>query len=75
MRFLGESLAGCWVVGLITFTGYVLHFDSAPVGFLLLLDAVSVAILCGFWQATIVSMLACACLDYFFLSAASDVHD
>jgi two-component system sensor histidine kinase KdpD len=44
----------------------VLHFDSAPVGFLLLLDAVSVAILCGFWQATIVSMLACACLDYFF---------
>jgi two-component system sensor histidine kinase KdpD len=66
MRFLGESLAGCWVVGLITFTGYVLHFDSAPVGFLLLLDAVSVAILCGFWQATIVSMLACACLDYFF---------
>jgi len=24
------------------------------------------AILCGFWQATIVSLLACGCLDYFF---------
>jgi len=66
MQFLGESLAGCWVVALITFVGYVLRFDSASVGFLLLLDAVSVAILCGFWQATIVSILACACLDYFF---------
>ena len=65
-QFLGESLAGCWVVAIITFSGYVLHFDSAPVGFLLLLDAVSVAILCGFWQATLVSVLACACLDFFF---------
>jgi two-component system sensor histidine kinase KdpD len=65
-QFLGESLAGCWVVAIITFSGYVLHFDSAPVGFLLLLDAVSMAILCGFWQATIVSVLACACLDFFF---------
>lgn len=65
-QFLGESLAGCWVVGLVVFTGYVLHFGSAPVGFLLLLDVVSVAILCGFWQATVVSVLACACLDYFF---------
>jgi two-component system sensor histidine kinase KdpD len=66
LRFLGESLTGCWVAGLIVFSGYVLHFDSAPVGFLLLLDVVSVAILCGFWQATIVSLLACTCLDYFF---------
>ena len=65
-RFLGESLFGCWFVALITFSGFVLHFDSAPVGFLFLLDVVSVAILCGFWQATIVSILACACLDYFF---------
>lgn len=65
-RFLGESLAGCWVAAIVVFSGYVLHFGSAPVGFLLLLDVVSVAILCGFWQATVVSVLACACLDYFF---------
>jgi two-component system sensor histidine kinase KdpD len=65
-RFIGESLAGCWIVALLGFSGYVLHFGSAPVGFLFLLVVVSEAIVCGFWQATIVSVLACVCLDYFF---------
>jgi two-component system, OmpR family, sensor histidine kinase KdpD len=65
-RFIGESFAGCWVVALLGFSGYVLHFNSAPVGFLFLLVVVSEAILCGFWQATVVSILACVCLDYFF---------
>ena len=65
-QFLAESLAGCWVVAMLGFSGWVLHFNSAPVGFLFLLVVVSEAILCGFWQATIVSVLACACLDYFF---------
>jgi two-component system sensor histidine kinase KdpD len=63
---IGETLAGCWVISLITFAGYVLHFNAAPVGFLFLLVVVCVAILCGFWQASIVSVAACACLDYFF---------
>ncbi|HXQ33910.1 MAG TPA: hypothetical protein VN843_07860, partial [Anaerolineales bacterium] len=65
-QFIGESLAGCWVVALLGFAGYILHFNSAPVGFLFLLVVVAGAILCGFWQATVVSLLACACLDYFF---------
>lgn len=65
-QFVGETLAGCWVIALLTFTGYVLHFNPAPVGFLFLLVVVCVAILCGFWQASVVSLLACACLDYFF---------
>ena len=66
LRFLGGTLAGCWVVALFTFSGNVLHFSSAAVGFLLLLTVVTVAILCGFWEATIVSILACLCLDFFF---------
>jgi two-component system, OmpR family, sensor histidine kinase KdpD len=65
-RFIGESLAGCWVIAILTFAGYVLHFNAAPVGFLFLLVVVCVAILCGFWQASLVSVVACACLDYFF---------
>lgn len=65
-QFIGQSLAGCWVVALLTFSGWVLHFNSSSIGFLFLLVVVSMAILCGFWQATIVSLLACACLDYFF---------
>jgi two-component system sensor histidine kinase KdpD len=66
LRFLGESFAGCWIVLLLGFSGYVLHFNSAPVGFLFLLIVVAEAILCGFWQATIVSVTAAACLDFFF---------
>jgi two-component system sensor histidine kinase KdpD len=65
-QFVGETLAGCWAVSLLTFTGYVLHFNAAPVGFLFLLLVVCIAILCGFWQASLVSLLACICLDYFF---------
>ena len=33
-QLIGETLAGCWVIALLTFTGYVLHFNPAPVGFL-----------------------------------------
>src|SRR5579862_7113920 len=66
LRFVGESLAGCWVITLLGFAGYILHFNSAPVGFLFLLVVVVEAILCGFWQATVVSLLASAALDYFF---------
>jgi len=65
-QFLGESLMGCWVIGLLSFAGYELQFNPAPVGFLFLLIVVCEAILCGFWQATVVSFLACSCLDYFF---------
>src|ERR1700733_9141951 len=65
-QFVGETLAGCWAVSLLTFAGYVLHFNPAPVGFLFLLFVVCIAILCGFWQASLVSLLACTCLDYFF---------
>lgn len=65
-QFLGQSFVGCWVVALLTFSGWVLHFNSASMGFLFLLVVVSMAILCGFWQATVVSLLACGLLDYFF---------
>lgn len=66
LQFLGESLLGCWVIALLAFAGYELHFNAAPVGFLFLLVVVCVAILSGFWQASLVSLLACTCLDYFF---------
>jgi two-component system sensor histidine kinase KdpD len=65
-QFVGQSLAGVWVIALVTFAGYELHFNAAPVGFLFLLVTVVEAILCGFWQASIVSVVACAFLDFFF---------
>jgi len=66
LQFVLESLGGCWVIVLLTFSGYELHFNPAPVGFLFLLVVVCEAITCGFWQASVVSILACACLDFFF---------
>jgi two-component system sensor histidine kinase KdpD len=66
LRFIGESLAGVWIIALLTFAGYELHFNPAPVGFLFLLVIVVEAILSGFWQASAVSVVACLCLDYFF---------
>lgn len=65
-RFVVETLAACWLIALLTLAGFVLHFNPAPLGFLFLLVVVCEAILSGFWQASIVSLLACACLDYFF---------
>ncbi len=65
-QFVGQSLLGAWVIALLTFAGYTLHFNPAPVGFLFLLVVVCESILAGFWQASIVSVLACSCLDYFF---------
>jgi two-component system sensor histidine kinase KdpD len=63
---IGETLAGCWAVALLTFAGYVLHFNPAPIGFMFLLVVVCESILCGFWQASVVSVMACVCLDYFY---------
>src|SRR5208283_3675401 len=65
-QFAGECLVGCWTIALLTFAGFVLHFNAAPVGFLFLLVVVCESILCGFWQASVVSVLACLSLDYFF---------
>jgi K+-sensing histidine kinase KdpD len=59
-------LIGCWGIALVTFYGFVLHFDASTVGFLYLLSVVAVAIVCGFWRATIAFIFAALCLDYSF---------
>jgi len=66
LHFIGEVAAGWCIVALFTFSGYILHFNVAPMEFVFLLVVVIEAIFCGFWQASVVSLLACACLDYFF---------
>jgi two-component system sensor histidine kinase KdpD len=44
----------------------ILGFNLATIGFLYLLVVVAVALLCGFWQASLTSLLAVGCLDFFF---------
>jgi two-component system sensor histidine kinase KdpD len=54
------GIAGCsWIC-------FRLGQDSASVGFLYLVFVVLAAVYGGFWQATLTSVIAVACLDYFF---------
>jgi two-component system sensor histidine kinase KdpD len=56
---LAGTLACTWI-------SYRLGFDLATVGFLYLVSVVLAATYGGFWQATWISVVSVACLDYFF---------
>ena len=65
---------------LLSYLGFSLRFDLTTISFLYLLLVISVALFCGFWQALLTSLLAVACLDYFFTQplfhfVISDAHD
>ena len=66
-RVAVQYLAVCSGLALLTYGGSVLQVNLATIGFLYLLLVLTVALLCGFWQASFTSLLAVACLDYFFL--------
>src|SRR5579862_6794865 len=49
-----------------TWVSFRLGQSSATVGFLYLVCVVLAAVYGGFWQATFISVISVACLDYFF---------
>jgi len=56
---LAGVAASTWVL-------FRLHQNLASVGFVYLVFVVLAAVRGGFWQATVVSVISVACLDYFF---------
>lgn len=58
-------VATCGVV-LFSLAGFQLHFSLAVTGFVFFLLIVMTALRLGFWEATVTSVVAVACLDYFF---------
>jgi two-component system sensor histidine kinase KdpD len=66
-RFLANALAGSAVVLLAAYLGVRLHVNFSTIGFLDLLVVVLVALLSGFWEATVTSLAALTCLNYFFI--------
>ena len=64
---LAQCLIASVVLTLLTYFGFVLQINLLTIGLLYLLIVVAVASLFGFWQASLISLLAVACLDYFFL--------
>jgi two-component system, OmpR family, sensor histidine kinase KdpD len=67
IRFIAHGLAGSAVVWLTAYAGVFLHVNFATTGFLHLLTVVLVAMVAGFWEATVTSVAALICLNYFFV--------
>jgi len=68
-RYSGVLPLGCSLIGLTVCTWASFHFGQgfAFSGFLYLVLVVLAALYGGFWHATIVSIAAAACLNYFFV--------
>ena len=65
-RMLG-CLAGLLAVALATFCAFQLHLNLSASGSLFFLIVVMVAVVWGFWEASITSLVAVNCLNYFFV--------
>src|ERR1700678_337808 len=67
LRFAGHALAGSAAVLAAAYLGLRLHVNFSTTGFLDLLIVVLVARMSGFWEATVTSLVALTCLNYFFV--------
>lgn len=79
-RVLGQCIASSAVLALLTYLGFTFHVDLTTISFLDLLLVVATALFFGFWQASLISLLAAGCLDLFFTKplfrlVMSDPHD
>lgn len=66
-RFLAHAFIGSAVVLLTAYVGVRVHVNFSTIGFLDLLVVVLVAMMSGFWEATVISLAALTCLNYFFI--------
>ena len=58
---------GVALIAAVTAICYRIHLNSASTALLYLIAVVLQSLDCGFWEAAIVSVLATACLDWFFM--------
>ena len=66
VRLIQGAAVGSALVVLVSYCAFRLHFNLSAAGSLDLLIVVSIALKSGFWEATGSSIVAFACLDYFF---------
>ena len=67
MQLLKQCAIGCAAIAVLTFVAYQLHLPVATAGFIYLLVVVITSISYGIWQATLISLFAVTCLNYFFI--------
>ena len=65
-RTFAYSAIGTLILGALTYTGYLCHLDLATAGFLCLIVVVLLSSFGNMISATVYSIVAVACLDYFF---------
>ncbi|MGA2723800.1 MAG: ATP-binding protein [Bryobacteraceae bacterium] len=67
LRILRGCLAGLAAVALLTFCAFRLNLNLSTSGSLYFLIVVMVALIWGFWEASVTSLIAVNCLNYFFV--------
>ena len=67
LGILRGCLAGLTGVALVTFIAFRLHLNLSSSGSLYFLIVVMVSIVWGFWEASVTSLIAVSCLNYFFV--------
>ena len=73
-RFVAGAVAGPAAALLLSHCAFRLHFNLATVGSIDLLVVVLTALRFGLWEATGSSVVAIACLDYFFAPPIHSFH-
>jgi two-component system, OmpR family, sensor histidine kinase KdpD len=73
-RFASRAVAGSAAVLLVAHMGLRLHVNFSTTGFMDLLVVVLVAMMSGFWEATVASLVALTCLNYFFVPPVYTLH-
>jgi two-component system, OmpR family, sensor histidine kinase KdpD len=65
-RVLWQILIASAGIAALTWSGFSLRVNLTTISFLYLLLVFALAYFFGFWQASLTSLVAAACLDYFF---------
>jgi two-component system sensor histidine kinase KdpD len=74
MRLTGHAFCGSLAVMATAYIGMRLHVHFSTTGFVHLLIVVLVATMWGFWEATVTSLVALSCLNYFFVPPVYTLH-
>src|SRR5664279_1826199 len=67
LGILRGCLAGLSAVALVTFFALRLNLNLSASGSLYFLIVVMVSVIWGFWEASVTSLIAVSCLNYFFV--------
>src|SRR5229473_1283113 len=67
LGILRGCLAGLAAVAMVTLIAFRLHLNLSTSGSLYFLIVVMVSVIWGFWEASVTSLIAVNCLNYFFV--------